>query len=192
MKAFITAAGAVLIAAASARFDKRQAPSTVDIKSAVQHWQANTETVSAFLDSAATFQATGDNNGFVAAAANALAAENDELNWKAILDAELCQTGDATFDQSCQAAIFTANQTLVADLTFGHVVFLLGEMVNNGLASIGDVNSINFGDSSGIGGRCPYVLPAITTYFVQAEMELDLYGDFSEDNNGAVYPQACL
>ncbi|KAK5125369.1 hypothetical protein LTR85_000478 [Meristemomyces frigidus] len=185
MKAVVAATAAVFLAVASAQANP-------NVGQAIVSWQADTGLVSSFLDSVQGYINTGDNTGFMAAASSALASENDEPNWKAILDAELCQTGDVNFDPGCLNAIANANNILVGAGTFGQVVASLKDMADNGLAvASADLLSINCGTAT-TGGRCFNVLPAITTYFTYAAAELcTYYGDCSLNGATAIYPQGC-
>jgi len=193
MKASIAATAAIILASASAQpSSKRQQTADPNFVAAIGNWQADTGAVSSFLDSVATFVANNDNTDFLAAANSALTSENDELTWKGILDAEICQTGDPNFDPNCAAAIATANNQLVTLGSFGAVVAELQSMTAFG---IGDAEiratTINCGTAT-IGGRCSYVLPAINTYFQWAAFELcNYYGDCSQNGKAPIYPQSC-
>ncbi|KAK4539473.1 hypothetical protein LTR36_010909 [Oleoguttula mirabilis] len=191
MKASIAATLAIALAGTSAQpHIKRQA--NPNVGNAIVNWQSDTSQVSSFLDSVQGYINSGDNAGFMAAASNAGLFENNEVGWKQILDAELCQTGDVNFDPGCLNAIAGANAILITDGTFGSVVNLLGDMANVGLAvAPADLFGINCGSAT-IGGRCFNVLPAITTYFTYAAYELcTYYGDCSHNGATAIYPQGC-
>ena len=192
MKASIAATATLLLAATSAQSQSKRQANPPDLSSAVQKWQADTGRVSAFLDAVQGYINNDDNPGFMVAASSALTSENDELTWKGVLDAELCQTGDPNFDPQCQNAIAGANDILVNAGTFLSVVNLLSDMATNGLGVAStDIFAINCGTAT-VGGRCLNVLPAITTYFTYAAAELcNYYGDCSLNGAAAIYPQSC-
>ena len=154
---------------------KRQSgPTADDLANAVYAWQADTATVSEFLNIAALYT---DDATFIEAATIALNAENDELTHKAVIDAVFGGYPD----------IITANNVLVNEGTFGAVVSGLQDMVNNGMAAIGDVAIIN-------ANRCPNVLPAIDMYFGVVENALTTAPEgltLAVPVGGAVRPIVC-
>ncbi|KAF2100981.1 hypothetical protein NA57DRAFT_55051 [Rhizodiscina lignyota] len=131
----------------------RQMPSAAQINQAIQAWQADTATVSAFLDAAANLGNFASNADFESQALTATNAEKDELTHKAVLDME--------FPGQSNAQIVQANQVLVADNTFQNVVDQLQEMSVLGESrASADVTNIN-------NDRCVHVLPCIDVYFAQ-------------------------
>lgn len=191
MKASIVTTAAFLLVVTSAQPLLKRQVNPSDLSTAAQNWQSDTGAVSGFLNAAQGFVDNGDGAGFTAAAGSALPSEKDELTWKAVLDAQLCQTGDTNFDPQCLIDIGNANTVLVTDGTFQQVVNLLQDMTTNRLVAETDVNTINFG-SEIVGGRCGSVLPAITTYLSYAAAELcTYYGDCSLNGIAAMAPTAC-
>jgi hypothetical protein len=145
---------ALLSSLSAANPIKRQAVVTADlIASNVAAWQADTATVSHFLDIASTFT---DDNLFRGAAVAALNAENDELAHKGLIDRVFLNT---------DPAIQNANNILVNQGTFLRVVNDLTNLANVGLAAVGTVPAIN-------ANRCFNVLPAIDAYFATVENAL--------------------
>jgi hypothetical protein len=167
---------AILPALGAAGPVKRQQVITADdLANAVSAWQADTATVSSFLNNAASYT---DDATFIEAAQIALNAENDELTHKAVIDALFLNVNPD---------IANANNVLVGEQTFANVVAELQDMVNNGLAAIGDVDIIN-------ANRCPNVLPAIDTYFAVVEESLTTSPqglDIPVPVGGAIRPVAC-
>ncbi|KAI1269027.1 hypothetical protein F5Y18DRAFT_174752 [Xylariaceae sp. FL1019] len=120
-----------------------------DIATAVNKWRADTGTVSQFLSTA-----TGlSGSRLVSAAKIALAAENDELTHKAVIDKYLGQ--DTT--------IKGADHTLVGDQTFQSVVDALQDFVDNGAKKTPEQVDRLVKNTNKV--RCGAVLPAIDTYF---------------------------
>ncbi|KAF2148102.1 hypothetical protein K461DRAFT_204348, partial [Myriangium duriaei CBS 260.36] len=123
-------------------------------------WQRDTGIVSNFLNTATSLTGTA----FTRAASTALAAENDELTHKAVIDAAVPKT------QSLRAA----NNALATQGNFQNVVDLLQDMVNRGAkTAVTDTNQIDQ-------GRCAKVLPNIDIYLAAAGTDLQ-----------AVRPDAC-
>lgn len=160
---------------AAANIKRQQGITADDLANAVNAWQADTATVSSFLNNAASYT---DDATFVAAAQVALNAENDELNHKQVID-------DVFLGVNLD--IVNANTVLVGERKFAMVVAGLQDMVNNGLEAIGDVDIIN-------ANRCANVLPAIDTYFSVVEQSLTISPqglDIPVPVGGAIRPVAC-
>jgi hypothetical protein len=127
-----------------------------DIDTAQSNWDADTGIVSSFLSTAKSL----DQADLTAQAGIALAAEKDELNWKAVLDSQF---------------VFVSNPDSAAVLvdqgTFQIVVNGLQNLADNGATMTPDevttaVQSINQ-------DRCTFVLPAIDQYFIAAGNLID-------------------
>jgi hypothetical protein len=179
MKCSIISAAAVMALlpalGAAGPITKRQAtgPTADQLALAVDRWQADTVAVSSFLDLAPTFT---DELAFINAAQSALNSENNELVHKAIID--------MTFFN----VIGAANNTLVTRGTFDIVVAGLQTLVNNGLAALNTIPSINQ-------NRCGNVLPAIDMYFFAVENALTTFPGgltIPVPFGGAVRPSACI
>jgi hypothetical protein len=136
-------------------------PAGESTEEAVLNWMRDTGIVSNFLDTAEGLSG----NDYISAAKIALAAEKDELNHKAVLDATR-GIGDT-------ASVKQANNVLATQGNFQKVVDLLQDMVNRGDQSKEDVQKIN-------DGRCVNVLPNIDKYFAAAGV-----------NVTSVRPKAC-
>jgi hypothetical protein len=179
MKCSIISAAAVMALlpalGAAGLITKRQAtgPTANQLAQAVNDWQADTAAVSAFLNFAPTFT---DEAAFINAAQSALNSENDETFHKAVID--------MTFFN----VIGEANNTLITEGTFNMVVMGLQNLVNNGLAALDTITSINQ-------NRCGNVLPAIDMYFFAVENALTTFPDglsIPVPTGGAVRPSACI
>ncbi|KAF1917437.1 hypothetical protein BDU57DRAFT_471120, partial [Ampelomyces quisqualis] len=121
-----------------------QQPSSADIASAVSNWQSDTSMVSDFLNRGPTIK---NNVAFKQAAMVAFNAEVDELNQKAIIDAA----------NGADPNVIAANSTLETGGAFQDVVDKLEQMSKQGLAAVGNIDSINQ-------NRCVNVLPNIDAY----------------------------
>jgi hypothetical protein len=139
---------ALALAAPSTTPSKRQSspPALDDIINAQILWNQDTNVVSNFLNYAA-FLSPSD---VLAQAQIALAAEQDELTHKSVLDSVF------VFVDNPDPAVQAAYNVLVNEGTFGSVVSLLQDMTTTG--NVADVQLINT-------NRCTNVLPAIDTYF---------------------------
>jgi hypothetical protein len=132
-----------------------------DIDTAQSNWDADTGIVSSFLSTAESL----DQADLTAQAGIALAAEKDELNWKAVLDSQF------VFVSNPDSAVQVANAVLVDQVTFQIVVNGLQNLADNGATMTPDevttaVQSINQ-------DRCTFVLPAIDQYFIAAGNLID-------------------
>lgn len=142
---FVTLLPVLALAAPSVAIPKRQVQE--DINTAMLNWLQDTGFVSSYLDAAASL-APSD---VLSDGALALAAENDELNHKAILDNFFIFETD-TPDQN----VINANTVLVTEGHFQMVVDQLQDISVTG--NLADIQAINW-------NRCTNVLPAIDAYF---------------------------
>jgi len=182
MKCSIISAAAIMAllpALGAAGPIKRQTVVTAnDLATAVNAWQADTSAVSNFLNIASTIT---DETAFIAAAQSALDSENNELVHKATIDTIFLNVDNPNAD------ISTANNVLVGEQTFSNVVLQLQNLVDGGIAALGDVDIIN-------GNRCTSVLPAIDMYFSVVENSLTVAPEglsIAVPTGGAVRPTAC-
>ncbi|KAI0182857.1 hypothetical protein EV127DRAFT_448624 [Xylaria flabelliformis] len=129
--------------------DSRASASTQQLADAQNQWRADTSKVSQFLSAVPTLHGSQ----LEAAAQVALAAENDELLHKKVLD--------DTF--SSDKRIVDANDVLVNQGTFQSVVDALGKFATSGATmSSSDISTL-LQNTNAV--RCGQVLPAIDTYF---------------------------
>ncbi|KAI8633293.1 hypothetical protein F5Y19DRAFT_417348 [Xylariaceae sp. FL1651] len=126
-----------------------RAVSNQDIADAQNQWRSDTSQVSQFLSAVPNLQGAS----LASAAQVALAAENDELLHKAVLDQAF----------GSDPRIVNANNILAVEQTFQGVVDALSDFAQNG-ASMSPSQVANLLQETNT-LRCGQVLPAIDTYF---------------------------
>ncbi|KAF2230802.1 hypothetical protein EV356DRAFT_519317 [Viridothelium virens] len=153
-------------------------PTAGDLNNAVFKWQSDTGLVSNFLNVAVDPNGPPTGQDLLNDAASAFSSENDELNWKAVID-----SSDLAFEDP---RIAQANDTLVTQGTFQMVVQGLQDIsINGDSVRQADVDNIN-------NVRCSQVLPAIDMYFAAVADFLNAVsteGPFQTQT--AVRPFAC-
>ncbi|QPG95938.1 hypothetical protein C2857_002631 [Epichloe festucae Fl1] len=133
-------------------------PSAQQIDTAAQSWQADTETVSQFLSTAESLSG----QQLEKAASKALAAENDELSHKAVLDRMFLKRSQ----NNRVASVAQANRVLDTQGTFQFVVDGLQKLTDSSSQmSQAEVTTVIQAIND---GRCPKVLPNIDRYLAAA------------------------
>lgn len=153
-------------------------PTADDLNNAVLQWQSDTSLVSNFLNVAVDPNGPPTGQDLLNDASSALGSENDELNWKAIIDGS-----DLAFEDP---RIAQANDILATQGTFNQVVTGLQDIsINGDSVRQTDVDNIN-------NVRCSQVLPAIDMYFAAVADFLNSVSDEGPfQTQTAVRPFAC-